>query len=279
MPVTVFFKILIASVLASLCVVGPASSDMLISPTRAMMDEDDRSATFTLRNTSDGSRTYRLSWEDKKSDSFGGLQKVSDDEEWPSLEGMVRFSPRQIKVGAGENQTVRLSFRPPSDLAKGEYRSHLLLQVVAEESEPTSVVNMEHPDVKGATIQLFMQTSFSIPVVARYEVSPPNVTIADIEVVPASGERNMALRVTLEKDGNSSSYGDLVVEMQKDQGSPVETIGRRAGLNIFHELNRRVVEVPLRDKSIPSGSWIRIAYEGIEEYGDILWDERIFQSK
>ncbi len=279
MPAIIFFKVFIASMLASLCLVGPASSDMLISPTRAMMNEDNRSATFTLRNTSDGSRTFRLSWEDKKSDSFGGLQKVSDDDNWPSLDGMVRFSPRQITVGPGENQTVRLSFRPPSDLTKGEYRSHLLLKIVSEESEPTSVVNMEHPDVEGASIQLFMQTSFSIPVVARYGVSPPSVTIGDIEVVPASSEGNMALKVTLEKEGDSSSYGNLVVEMQRDQGSPVQRIGRREGLNIFHELNRRVVKVPLREKSIPSGLWIRIAYEGAEEYDNKLWDERIFQSR
>ena len=88
---------------------------MLISPTRVMVDQENRSATMTLRNSSSGSRTYRLSWEDKRATEEGSYTEVPEGEAWPSAQELIRFSPRQITVGPGENQTVRFSFRPPTD--------------------------------------------------------------------------------------------------------------------------------------------------------------------
>jgi hypothetical protein len=279
MPAAFGIRALMAVILMAMFLVAPAWSDMLISPTRASVDSDNRSATLVLRNTSDGSRTYRLAWEDKRVNAQGGYEMVGEGEDWPSAASMVRFSPRQITVGPGENQMVRLNFRPPSSLAAGEYRSHLKLQVVAESSEPTSVIEMDDPERENVGFKLFMQMSFSIPVIARYKVAPPEVTIADVKVVPASKERNMALAITLDREGASSSYGDMVVEMQKDANSPVEVIGRRKDVYVFHETKRKVVDVPLRDKAIPAGSWIRVAYDGIGEYEGRLWDEQVFQSK
>ena len=269
----------LSSVLLTMAMVAPAWSDMLISPTRAYMDSDNRSATLVLRNTSDGSRTYRLSWEDKRMNDRGNYEMVQEGEDWSSAAKMIRFSPRQITVGPGENQTVRLNFRPPADLEPGEYRSHLKLQVVAEESEPASVIEMDDPEREGVGFRLFMQMSFSIPVIARHQVSAPSVAISDVAVVPATSERNMSLAVTLDREGQASSYGRLVVEMQRDANSPVEVIGRRDEMYVFHENDQRVMRVPLRDRAIPAGSWIRVAYEGIAEYEGRLWDERVFQSR
>lgn len=259
--------------------VSSVSADMLISPTRAAMDTDNRSATLVLRNTSDGARSYRLMWEDKKVNEAGQYEMVEPGENWPTASKMVRFSPRQITVGPGENQTVRLSFRPPANLEPGEYRSHLKLQVIGEESEPTGVFEMDDPDREGVSFKLFMQMSFSIPVIARHNVSPPEVSIANVAVVPATGQQNMALAITLDRKGDASSYGDLTVEMQKDAQSPVEIIGSYNEVYVFQESARKVVKIPLRDKTIPAGSWIRIAYDGAGEYKGRLWDERIFQSK
>ena len=69
---------------------------------------------------------------------------------------MVRLSPKQITVGPGENQTVRFNLRPPADLDSGEHRSHLLLQVIPEVSEPSSSVNVDF-DQEGVGVQVFMQ--------------------------------------------------------------------------------------------------------------------------
>lgn len=272
----------IVSLLGTLLLLNvPAvTADMLISPTRAHLDTDDKpQEELVLRNTSDGSRTYRLSWEDKRVVD-GNYEAVGENEDWPSAADMIRFSPRQITVGPGENQKIRLSLRPPSDLEPGEYRSHLRLQVVAEESEPSGVMEMEDPDREGVSFRLFMQMSFSIPVVVRHQVGAPEVSIANVSVMPGEGDtRDMSLKVELERTGEASSYGELVIEMQRDRNSPVELIGRKKGVYVFHETSRKVFDLSLGGQSVPPGSFIRVAYEGIEEYEGKIWDEKIFQSK
>ncbi len=258
-----------------------AHADMLISPTRVALDTEGRQAELILRNTSDGAKTYRLGWEDKRIiDNKGTYKKVGEDESWPSAADMIRFSPRQITVGPGENQTVRLSLRPPADLEPGEYRSHLRLQVVAEESEPASVMEMGDPNREGIGFRLFMQMSFSIPVVVRHQVGPPSVAISDIKVVPGQGDdRKMSLNVELTRTGEASSYGQVIVEMQQNSNSPVETIGLKKGVYVFHETGQKIINVHLRDQRIPPQSYIRVAYEGIEEYSGRLWDEKVFRSQ
>lgn len=258
-----------------------ADADMLISPTRAALDTKDRQAELVLRNTSEGSRTYRLEWEDKRVvDDNGTYEMVGEGENWPSAANMIRFSPRQITVGPGENQTVRLSLRPPKDLEPGEYRSHLLLKVVAKDSEPSGVMEMDDPNREGIGFKLFMQMSFSIPIVVRHNVDPPEVAISDIKVQPREGsDQQMALAVELSRSGVASSYGEIVVEMQKDRNSPVERIGRKKGVYVFHETDIKTVTVFLRDQRIPPKSYIRVAYEGTEEYEGRVWDEKIFQSQ
>ncbi len=260
-------------------VIYPVSADMLISPTRAALSMDQRSTSIVLRNTSDGARTYRLSWEDKRMNASGQYEPVPEEADWPSAAPMIRFSPRQITVGPRENQTVRLNFRPPSDVEAGEYRSHLRLAVVAESSEPTAVMDIGDPENDDIQMKLFMQMSFSIPVVARVGVERPDVSITGVETIPAESGKSMALAVNLKRRGKASSFGDLVVEMQRDANSPVELIGRRKELYVFHETTEKRVRVNLRDQRIPAGSWIRVAYEGRDEYDGILWDERVFQSR
>ncbi len=274
-----FLRFSLPLVLLAMTLITPVSADMLISPTRAYMDENNRSATLVLRNTAQGARTYRLVWEDKRVNEAGNYEPVAEGSDFPSAADMVRFSPRQITVGPGENQTVRLNFRPPAGLAAGEYRSHLKLQVVEEESEPAAVMQMDDKTREGVSFRIFMQMSFSIPVIARYNVPAPDVAISNVSVVPPSGSGNTALEVMLKRSGPSSSYGNLVVEMQKDANSPVELIGRQNDLYVFPETDQKSVRVSLRDRTIPAGAWIRVAYEGIAEYEGRLWDEQVFQSR
>ncbi|MGQ7846778.1 fimbrial biogenesis chaperone [Granulosicoccus sp. 3-233] len=255
-----------------------ATADMLISPTRVLMNNDNTSATMVLRNPSDGPRTYRLSWEDKRASEDGGYKPISENEEWSSAKDMVRFSPRQITVGPGENQTVRFNWRPPAELPAGEYRSHLLLQVIPDVSEPNATFESSGPQ-EGVGVQVFMQMSFSIPVVVRHDTDTPMVSIKTVKAVPAKGGERVGLELTLNREGNASSYGKVSVEMQRDANSPVEQIGHYGELSIYHEVDQRTLTIPLRDARIPEGALVRVAYEGLNEYEGVLWAEQVFQTK
>ena len=260
------------------CLGTTVNAEMLISPTRIMVDEENRSATMTLRNTSNGPRTYRLSWEDKRATETGSYTDVAESEDWPSAQELIRFSPRQITVGPSENQVIRFSFRPPSDLPSGEYRSHLLLKVIPDISEPTSTLEGSGPS-ENVGIQVAMQMSFSIPVVARYNTDLPTVSISDVKAVPLKSGDGVRLALSLNREGNSSSFGNIKVEMQQDSTSDIELIGKYEHLSIFSEINQRNVFIPLRDKSIPKGAVVRIAYEGTDEYKGTLFAEKVFKTE
>ena len=274
-------QLLMKSILFSLALwlwlSSTAYADMLISPTRVLMDDANHSATLVLRNPSDGSRTYRLSWQDKRANENGGYTMITEDEEWPSAKDMIRLSPRQITVGPKENQTVRFSWRPPADLPSGEYRSHLLLQVIPDISEPTATIGIDGPK-EGVGINVRMQMSFSIPVVVRHDTDAPQVSIKDVKAVPAKDEKHLGLELTFNRAGNASSYGRVRVEMQRNVDSPVEQIGEYGELSIYQEVNQRKITIPLRDASIPEGALVRVAYEGLNEYKGILWAEKVFQA-
>lgn len=255
-----------------------AYADMLISPTRVLMDDANRSATLVLRNPSDGPRTYRLTWEDKRAHENGTYSMLSEDDDWPSARDMVRLSPRQITVGPNENQTVRFSFRPPADLPSGEYRSHLLLKVIPDVSEPTATLGNDSPE-EGVGIKVFMQMSFSIPVVVRYNTDTPQVSIEKVSAIPVQNGKNLGLELTFNRTGNASSFGKVTVEMQRNADSPVEKIGEYGELSIFHEVGKRKLTIPLRDARIPQGALVRVAYEGLYEYEGILWAEKVFQTE
>ena len=49
--------------------------------------------------------------------------------------------------------------------------------------------------------------------------------------------------------------------------------------SIFSEINKRKVFIPLRDKSIPKGAVVRIAYEGAGEYKGALLAEMVFKAE
>lgn len=255
-----------------------AQADVLVSPLRVLMDKNNTTATVTLRNPSDGPRTYRLEWLEQKVNSEGGYIQYEEGEkvEHATASPFLRISPRQITVAPKSNQKVRVLFRPRPDMPNGEYRSHLLFKVVPELSEPMSTT--ESSPGKGINFRLSMQLSISIPVIVRHNVSPPQVKLSSITPLPITepGERRK-LAVVIERSGESSSYGQVVVEMQKDANSPVQNIGRVEGINVFADAPSRRLTIPLQINEIPSGSWLRVAYEGATEYAGVLWDEQVFQ--
>ncbi|MGK0318097.1 MAG: hypothetical protein ACI9JP_000272, partial [Granulosicoccus sp.] len=115
--------------------------------------------------------------------------------------------------------------------------------------------------------------------VVRHNTDAPQVSIGDVKALPVNDGKHMGLELTFNRDGNASSFGRVLVEMQRNSESPVEQIGEYGELSIFQEVGRRKITIRLRDASIPEGAWVRVAYEGLNEYQGILWDEKVFQAK
>lgn len=164
-------------------------------------------------------------------------------------------------------------------MAPGEYRSHLLFRVVEELSEPYNVQKFD--GAKGMTVTLNMQLSVAIPVLVKHMVKEaPKVKIASVDTIPAATPgQQVQLSVLLQRNGQVGSFGQMVVDMQRSTNAPVERIGIAENISIYADVTQRRVVLNLRESVIPTGAWLRVAYEGMDEYADILWDEKVFQAR
>ncbi len=269
----------VSSLMALMLLISTAHADMLVNPLRVHLDDDTKSARLTLHNPSDGPNTYRLEWLEQQVSVDGVYKRYHEGEaiDHSPASAYLRLSPRQVTVPPGGNQSVRIHFRPAADMAAGEYRSHLLFSVVPELSEPTNV--QEIADEDGINVTLNMPQSIAVPVVLKYKVTEaPVVKISAVEpILSTKVGHPPQLAVTLQRSGLVGSFGRVLVEMQLNADAPVERIGVADNVSVFAEMDQRRVVMTLRDQNIPVGAWLRVIYEGKDEFYGIVWDQQIFQ--
>ncbi len=260
----------------------PAHADILISPQRAILNDSIRQAVISLHNPGTVARAYRLSWVERRLTEDGQLFSLKDGENPRSIASMVRFSPRRVTVLPGQTQTVRLDYRPPDDLKPGEYRSHLRIgmEPLPEQNGAGAGTEVMRGEKDGISFRLEALMSFSVPIFVRHGTGSAEIRITAVEPAPTKpgGADEPALKVTLARAGEFSSYGRLMVYHQLDAKAPVELIGEAGAVAIYAELNSQTRLVKLRpETSLKPGSWIRVTYEGESEERGKVFAEQAFQ--
>lgn len=230
-----------AALAVAAVVAGPAAAegagDLMVAPTRVVLEGRTRSAELTLVNRGSRPAMYRVSFVSLRMTESGALERVPtpgpDD-----AAALVRFSPRQVLLEPGVAQTVRLQVRKPANLPDGEYRAHLLFHAVpAGEEEESSAVTEG-----GFQVSLRPIFGISIPVIVRH-----GLTHASAEIEGASlrteGERTL-LDLVLRRKGNASLYGDVQATWIPTSGPP-RSLGSINGVGVYVPLERRRIDLPL----------------------------------
>lgn len=123
---------------------------LLVAPTRLEFEGRIRSGTFKVLNRDSVNVDYRI--------TFAPLlekDKGKDAKDW------VRFSPRRVRLGPGEHQTVRVVARKPLDLVPGEYTARILIQAIPparpKSDEPTDKIKVNLDVVYGVSIPVIIK--------------------------------------------------------------------------------------------------------------------------
>ena len=274
-----FRRFAMLGVVALLACWVPAQADILISPQRVILSDKSRQAVISLHNPGTTGRTYRLEWVERRLTESGELIMLKEGENPRSIARMVRFSPRRIAVPPGQTQTVRLDYRPPAGLAPGEYRAHLRIGL---EPPPgggggTEVMRGEKD---GMSFHIDALLSFAVPVFVRQGEGSAEARIAAVE--PATYQRDgkpeAALKVTLARSGEFSSYGRLAIYQQLQAGGPVAEISETGGVAMYAEVSGQQRIVSLRPgTTLAPGSWIRVTYEGEGAERGRIFAEKVFR--
>ena len=239
-----------------------ALANLLINPTRVEFRPSDRTADVTLINTSKFTTTYRLDWVEKKAKAGGSYTDHSAVEaaSFPIASSMLRFSPKQVTLKAGERQTVKLAIRRPQNLATGEYRSHLLFKALPPKT-PEEGLN---PEATATTVNLVV--SFAIPIVIQQGTLDYKVTLNDAQISYNTMKIEGSVTVSMARTGAHSVIGHISAYWTPSGGSE-RLIAKAGDYNFWPELSTTTSTLTWvgSDFAVTDGK-LRIVYEGTKNF-------------
>jgi P pilus assembly chaperone PapD len=258
--------VLSALALAAMAVGLPslARADLLLVPQRIVFEEQDRAATLSLVNNGAETETYRISWKQLHQlpdGQYTEIQTAGSGEHF--ADDMIRYSPRQITLQPGEQQTVRLMLRKPPDLPTGEYRSHLAF--TAEPRQIPAPAAAGNGSGKSVGVQLAFVYGVSIPVIVRQGQLSASATLA-MALKPSGSGYDIGAMIG--RSGTESLYGDLVVNYLPPGGKPVQ-LQEVDGVSVLLPNNQRstTVGVTLTPDQHRAGGQLQLIYRAPTEAG------------
>ncbi len=117
-----------------LSIVAVARNGFLVAPTHLDLDcARPHTASFVVTNTGDQTIHIRISPECFTTGSASlklGTDLFPKNAKRVCVSDYMLVSPRAVSLTPGAKRTVRISIRPPADLAPGGYRAHLLFSML-----------------------------------------------------------------------------------------------------------------------------------------------------
>ncbi|MEM1035715.1 MAG: hypothetical protein AAGI14_03020 [Pseudomonadota bacterium] len=234
-----------------------AAAELMIAPTRVVLEKGERSAELILVNKGVEQGAYRISLENRRMLLNGSMEDVNEPLEGELFaDSFVRFSPRRAVLEPEGRQTIRISANT-SSLEPGEYRSHLRIKGAPTSagrtlSEATSSTGNE------ISIELIAIRSITIPVIVRVGELDAEVVIETAKTSPSDEEGETILAARFKRTGTASTYGDIKVFVE-DQPEPVYFA---RGIAIYTPNTERDVMLPMPTEIAESleGKAVRIAY-------------------
>jgi P pilus assembly chaperone PapD len=249
--------------------VTPALAELMLYPTRIVLEGNQRTAQVELMNNGSTPATYRISLVNRRMSETGDFAEI--DSPMPGeqfADGMLRFSPRQTTLAPGEGQTIRLMVRKPAGLEAGEYRSHLLFSRQPDAEGQNSIEDLDS-GASGIGVQITALMGASIPVIVRQGATIAEVSLTGLKLVRST--TGPALNFVIERSGNQSVYGDLTVTYTPT-GGRAEVVARANGVAVYapNALRQAVVSLQPSGADFGQGTLHLTYRQRAEEGGELL---------
>ncbi len=197
-------------------------------PKRLVFDGSQRAQEVNLVNTGKDSAMYAISFIQYKMTEDGTFEEITTPEEGQHFaDGFLRYYPRRVSLGPNEAQTVRVQLTRTGNLNDGEYRSHMYFRAIEKQS---ALGVEEAQESEGISINIKTVFGISIPIIIRKGESTTQVELTNVELIETPDHQQ--LLITINRTGNTSVYGDLVVEYTDLQKKSTE-IGKVKGISVY----------------------------------------------
>lgn len=220
-----------------------AQGNLMIMPKRVVFEGSKKTHELNLANTGQDTARYVISLTHYRMKEDGSFEEMSPtDSSGNFADKYIRFFPRSVVLGPNESQSVRIQLTQTNKLLPGEYRSHIYFRAIADE-KPLGVEVKKKLDSSAVSVRLIPVFGISIPIIIRVGESTAEVNISDcsLEMVDAN---TPLLKMTLNREGNMSVYGDITVE-HISLGDKVTKVGSIQGLAVYTPNFTRRIKIAL----------------------------------
>ncbi len=242
------------------------AGDLVVSPTRVVLEGRDRSAQLSLVNKGSETATYRITVINMRMGPDGSMTEIAQPEPGQDFaDQLFRYSPRQVTLEPGASQAIRLLLRKPKELADGEYRSHMMMRAVPQAAGQSVE---QAAGAAGATVRLIPVFGIAVPIIVRHGKVDFGMSLSDMKFVPAADKDQLnKVSFNLNRSGNRSSYGDLTATLSA--GGKDVILSQIMRLAVYTPNPSRLVEMSLRvpEGVTLSGNTLKVEYKSIPEEG------------
>ena len=207
-----------------------AQGNLLITPRRLIFGDSKKSIDINLANTGRDTATYAISIVQIRMKDDGGFETITQPDPGQLFaDKYIRYFPRSVTLGPTEAQVVKVQLIRTNELAPGEYRSHFYFRAVPK---PKPLGEIEKPkDTTSISVTLTPVFGITIPVIIRIGESTTKVTLSGL-AIDMVNDTVPRLKIVLNRTGNMSLYGDLVVDHVSPQGK-VTRVGMANGVAVY----------------------------------------------
>ena len=221
-----------------------AQGNLLLTPMRLVFDGTKNTQELNLVNIGNDTTTFSISFINYKMQEDGTFVKTEKpDEMQMSAEPYLRVYPQKVTLAPGEPQVIMLQYRRKSNMQPGEYHSHLYFRA-EKDNTPLGMKNTK-TDSSHLIINLIPVYGLCIPIIIRTGDVNVNITLSDLKLEKIPNLSNY-LKLTINRSGNISTYGDIIVEYLPTKGKPIQ-IGAIKGIGVYTDINKRNIAVKLND--------------------------------
>ncbi|MDB5190562.1 MAG: molecular chaperone [Segetibacter sp.] len=206
-----------------------AQGDLLVMPKRVLFEGNKRSENLNLSNIGKDSATFMISFIQVRMKEDGVFETITQPDSGQNFaDPFLRIFPRTVTLAPNEAQTVKVQLTKQGEMKPGEYRSHLYLRAVPK-VQPLG--DTKPDDASGISVKIVPVFGLSIPVIARSGETKAAVKISNV-ALNVEQDTLTVLRMTLNRTGNMSVYGDIVINHVDLQGK-ITRVGYVKGLAVY----------------------------------------------
>lgn len=252
---------------------GQAMAQLMVYPTRIVLDNDQRSAQVEIINNSNKTTVYRISLVNRRMDAFGAFTTVQTAQPGEQFLGdMVRYSPRRVSLAPGASQIIRVMVRKPAEFATGEYRSHLLF---AEQEDPAAPPPAASSPSGQIGVTLTALVGVSIPLIVRQGATTAAVSLEKLALEPPANGASPVLSLQMNRTGTRSVHGDVAVDYLPADGAAAIAVARAAGVAVYTPNLLRQLRLPLQwpAGAMRNAGTLHVSYREPPERGGALLAE------